>query len=409
MKTVLALLFAAGSLYCAGLPDANRATDINRWIQEGNDDFYNLDYDQSIALYEKAVAASPDDPVYRDYLAQAVLYRELFRDGALESELVSGNNSFLRRPKLEPPAAVEKRFFAEIDRSMQLCQARIAKNPRDTVALHALSVAFALRANYGFLVRKSWRASLSDSSQARKFDNEVTEIDPGDYDAMLLQGGYDYIVGSLSWTLRALGFIAGFHGDKQRGIRTIEEVAAKGNENRVDAEIVLCALYRREGEATRAIPLVSRLIVRYPRNYLLRFELAQMYAATGNRTSALNTLSGIATLKRENAPGFGRIPWEKIYYETGNLEFWFDDLDRALANLRKVTGTPAQLKELDLNTGVLALMREGQIYDLENHHKLAVESYREAVRFAPEADAAHESQHYIHSPYTRAAHSQERG
>ena len=112
-------------------------------------------------------------------------------------------------------------------------------------------------------------------------------------------------------------------------------MAAKGNENRVDAQIVLCALYRgRTG--LRAIPLVSTLIARYPRNYLLRFELAQMYGSTGDRKSALRTLSEIARLKQENAPGYERVPWEKIYYETGNLQFWFDDLDGALANLRKL-------------------------------------------------------------------------
>src|SRR5580700_5712320 len=182
MKALLTLLVTAASLYASDNP----------WIQQGDDDFYNHDYDQAIAAYEKAVAGNPEDPVYHNHLAQGLLYREMYRDGALESELVSGNNSFLRRPKLEPPADVEKRFFAEIDRSMQLSQARIAKNPRDTVALHALSVALAVRANYGFLVRKSWRASLYDSSQARKYDNQVTEISPGDYDARLLQGGYDY-------------------------------------------------------------------------------------------------------------------------------------------------------------------------------------------------------------------------
>ena len=305
---MVAVVVAAGSLSAAANP----------WIQQGDDDFYNLDYDQSIANYEKAVASNPNDASFHNHLAQALLYREMFRDGALESELVSGNNSFLRRPKLEPPADVEKRFFSEIDRSMQLSQAAIAKNPRDTVSLHQLSIAYALRANYGFLVRKSWRASLYDSSQARKYDNQVTEIDPGDYDARLLQGGYDYIVGNLSWTLRALGFIAGFHGDKMRGIHTIEEVAAKGKENRVDAEIVLCALYRREGQASRAIPLVSSLIQRYPRAYLLRFELAQMYAATGERKAALNTLREIATLKRENVPGYVRVPWEKIYYDSSS-------------------------------------------------------------------------------------------
>jgi tetratricopeptide (TPR) repeat protein len=399
MKSLLAMMLLASAPLCAA----------EDWVAQGNEAFYNLDYDQSIASYERALSQNQSDPVLHNHLAHALLYRELFRDGALESELVSGNNSFIRRLKLEPPADVEKRFFAEIDRSMQLSQARIAKNPRDTGALHALSVAFALRANYGFLVRKSWKASLYDSSQARKFDNQVTELEPDNYDAKLLQGGYDYIVGNLTWTLRALGFIAGFHGDKQRGLRTIEEVAAKGKENRVDAEIVLCALYRREGQARRAIPLVSQLIQRYPRNYLLRFELAQMYASIGSRQNALNTLAEIATLKQENVSGYDRIPWEKIFYETGNLEFWFDDLDRALENLKKVTATPAQLKELDLNTGSLALMRQGQIYDLQKHHNLAVQAYQQAVRFAPEADAARESQHYINSPYTRAVRNQERG
>ena len=155
MKTVIALFLSVAGVLSAA----------DNWIQEGNEAFYNLDYDQSIASYEKALAASPDDPVFHNHLAHALLYREMFRDGALESELVSGNNSFIRRQKLEPPADVEKRFFAEIDTAMRLGQARIAKNPRDTGALHALSVSYALRANYGFLVRKSWRASLSDASR----------------------------------------------------------------------------------------------------------------------------------------------------------------------------------------------------------------------------------------------------
>jgi len=398
-KAALVLLAVAGSLFGANNP-----------VADGNEAFYNLDYDRAIADYERAVAANPEDPAAHNHVAQALLYREMFRDGALESELVSGNNSFLRRPKLEPSPEVEKRFFSEIGRAMQLTRASLAENPRDTQALHALSVAYALRANYGFLVRKSWRASLSDSGQARKYDNQVTQIEPDNYDARLLQGAYDYIVGSLSWSMRALGLVAGFHGDKQRGLRTIEEVAVKGNENRVDAEIILCALYRREGQPLRAIPLVTKLIERYPRNYLLRFELAQMYGATGKRTLALDTLNEIAKMKRDNVAGYERIPWEKIYYETGNLQFWFDDLDPALANLKKVTATEAQLRELDLNTGVLALMREGQIYDLQNRHTMAVLAYREAVKFAPQSDAAKESQRYIDSPYTlRLQQKQERG
>jgi tetratricopeptide (TPR) repeat protein len=398
MKLTCALFLAAVSVYAAGQTQ-------EELIRAGNDAFYNLNYDRSQSMYEEALAHDPDNPILHNHVAHALLYRELFRNGALESQLVSENNSFIRRPKMEPSAETEKRFFAEIDRSMQLSQASIARNPRDTVALHALSVALALRANYGFLVRKSWRASLSDSSQARKYDMQVVEIDPSNYDARLLPGGWDYIVGNLSWSLRALSFVAGYHGDKQRGIRTMEEVMEKGKENRDDAAIVLCAIYRRENQTGRAIPLDLRLIERYPNNYLLRLELAQMYAAIGQRTKALETVDQVAKMKRESAAGFDRLSWEKLYYETGNLQFWFDDLDHALENLKKVTAMRERLAELDLNTGALAFLRQGQIYDMQNRHGLAVPVYREAIRFAPDAEAAHDAQRYLSTPYKRPARS----
>jgi tetratricopeptide (TPR) repeat protein len=108
-------------------------------------------------------------------------------------------------------------------------------------------------------------------------------------------------------------------------------------------------------------------------------------------------------MKQQKEPGYGRIPQEKIDYETGNLQFWFNDLDSALRNLQRATATPDRLKELDLNTGVLALMRQGQIYDLQRRRDLAVKAYQQAIQLAPEAEAARESEHYIRSPYKRPA------
>ena len=370
-------------------------------IEEAADAFYNLDFDQALALYQKSAAASPQSAEIHNHVAHTLLYRELFRNGALESEMVTGNNAFLRRPKMEVPAEVDRLFTAEVEKAISLSQALVTANARDTHALHALAISYALRANYGFFVRKTWMASLSDSTKAHKLDVQVTDIEPGNVDAKLLQGGYDYIIGSLPWSWRMLGMVSGFHGDKQRGINTITEVAKRGKDNRTDAEMTLCALYRREGQTARALPMVVDLIQRFPRNYLLRFELAQMYGATGQRTSAIDTLHEIARRKRENLPGFGRIPWEKIYYETGNLQFWFNDLDAALENLKKITATPEQLAELDFNTGVLAFMRQGQIYDLQNRHAEAVKVYQQAVKFAPEAEAARESRSYINTPYKR--------
>jgi tetratricopeptide (TPR) repeat protein len=369
-------------------------------LAPGFDHFYNLEYDAAIADFETAAKAHPQDPNAHNAIAQSLLYREMFRNGALESELVSGNNSFLRRPKMNPTAGVQQRFESEIKQSMDLCNAALAKNPNDTAALYSLGVANGLRSNYDFLVRKAWKEALSEATAARKLCNRVSELDSSNYDARLVQGVHDYIVGSLPWYIKSVGFLAGFHGDREQGVHTLEEVADKGKLNKVDAQVILCALYRRENQTRKALPLLDDLLKRYPRAYLLRFEEAQMYSAVGDKKNALATLDQIESMHKSGAPGYANIPPEKIYYERGNLLFWYNDLDRALENLKKVTVSTV---DLDLNTGVLAFMRQGQIHDMQNHHPLAVRDYNRAIEFAPEAEAAKESRRYISHPFVGQA------
>src|SRR5262249_41770159 len=164
-------------------------------------------------------------------------FREMFKVGALESELVSGANSFLQRPKIDTTPEVEKQFFDEIQKAMSLAQARLKANPKDTKALYALGVTYGLRGNWNFLVRKSWTEALRDATTARKLHNKITEIDPANYDARLVQGAHDYIVGSLPMFYKMLGFLVGFRGDRDKGIRTLQEVAEKGNANKADAKV----------------------------------------------------------------------------------------------------------------------------------------------------------------------------
>jgi len=377
-------------LLLAGFPDP--------LIQKGFDHFYNLEYDEAIAAFRQYIAKHPDEPRGYNHLAQAILYREMYRTGALETELVSGSNPFLRRPKMNPSPEDQKEFDDAIRRSMELSQARLKENPRDTQALYALGVAHGLRANYNFLVRKAWMDALRDATQARKLHNRVTELDPNFTDARLVQGVHEYVVGSLPWHWRTLGFLIGFRGNKQQGIRILQEVAEKGDVNKLDAKVLLCAIYRRERKPELAIPLIQELMAAFPRNYLLYFELAQMYSDAGDKDKALETLARLEHLRNSGAPGFARVPMEKIYFARGNIQFWYRDLDQALENIRKAA---ARADHLDLNTGVLALMRLGQIYDLKGRRQEAIQAYRRAIAYAPESDAAKESRRYLTTPYRR--------
>src|SRR5215813_12827387 len=106
-------------------------------IDEGFEHFYNLEYDEAAAVFEKAIAQNPSSPDLHNHLAQTLVFREMFRNGALESELVSGSNSFLRRPKLNPTPETEKRILDEIEKSIAIADARLKQNPNDTAAMYA--------------------------------------------------------------------------------------------------------------------------------------------------------------------------------------------------------------------------------------------------------------------------------
>jgi len=367
-------------------------------INPGFEHFYNNEYDQALAYFEHELAAHPDEPGIYNNIAQTVLYREMFRDGALESQLVSGNNPFLRTGKMEIRAEDKQRFAECVDRSIQANQERIAKNPRDVEALRALGVAHGLRANYLFLVEKSWMDSLREATAARHANEKVLEIDPNLVDAHLLLGLNQYVVGSLPFYLKLVGFLNGFHGDKEGGIRQLEMVAANGVRDKFDAKVLLAVIYRRERQPDKAIPLLEELAARFPRNYLFLFEQVQMYSDLGDKQSALRVLTEIEKRRRERAPGFAELPAEKVEFARGNLLFWYRDLDSALADLKQVT---KKVDGLDLNTAVLAWLRVGQIHDLQGRHAEAIEAYREAVKTAPRSPAAEEAQGYIKKPYHR--------
>lgn len=367
-------------------------------IDEGYVHFYNLEFDQAMALFEKGIAQHPELPDLHNHLAQTLIFREMLRNGSLESELVSGSNSFLRRPKLNPAPETEKWILDEIAKAMELADARLKQNPKDTAAMYASGISYGLRSNYFWVVKKAWRDSLKDATAARKLHNRISELEPNNVDARLVQGLHDYIVGSLPLGYKMLGFVIGIHGDKEKGIRSVQDVARNGKLNRVDAELFLCALYRRENRSKLAVPLVQDLIHRYPRNYLLRMELGQMYSQAGNGVSALQALEDVARLKESHAPGFDRLPWEKIYYQEGSIQFWYNDLDRSLENMEKVA---ASGEDVDLNRGVQALLRIGQIYDMKQRRAEAIAAYKRAIAYAPEAEAAQESKNYLGTPYRR--------
>jgi hypothetical protein len=298
---------------------------------------------------------------------------------------------------MEPSAEDERIFKTAIAESVRLTQRSLSRNPNDAAALYAQGVAIGLRGTYNYLVRKAWLDSLRDVTAARRLHNRVVEIDPSNIDARMMQGVHDYIVGSLPWTYRMLGFLAGFTGDMEQGIKTVRLVAEKGDVNKVDAQILLGIVARRERRPADGVVLCQNLLTQFPRNFLFLFELSQMYADLGDQFSAMKTLDRVEELKKTSAPGFQALPAERIEFARGNLLFWYDDPDAAIPHLRRAT---ANAHLLDPNAGVTAWLRLGQCLDLKGRRMEARAAYQAAIRYSPSSEEAKTARRHLSKPFT---------
>jgi tetratricopeptide (TPR) repeat protein len=245
--------------------------------QPGFEHFYNLEYDEAMAEFSEMARQNPSSADAYNHVAQTVLYKEMYRAGMLSSEFIGGTR-FVHQPKLELSEDEQQQFHDAMNHALSLSQEKLAANPNDAGALYSIGVTYGLRANYAFVVKKAWTEALRDTTAARKAHARVTELDPEFIDAKLTQGVNDYIVGSLPLHYKMLGFVAGFHGDKQRGMRTLKEVSEQGRMNRADAMVLLAALYLREHRPQDAVPILTVLTDTFPRNAVLKVELDKAIA-----------------------------------------------------------------------------------------------------------------------------------
>lgn len=279
---------------------------------EGFKAMYNLDYERALSFFDAAVRAHPEDPERWNHLAQALLHRSLFRGGALDSDIFTMDEAFLKRPAVTMPAADEKRFVEAISTSLRITAERLKKNPRDRLALYAQGVAYAHRAQYFLLVKRANLDALRDGTRSRKAHNRLLETDSTLADAKLIPGMHEYVLGNVPVWVRMLISLAGFGGDKWKGVSYMNDAVRNGQKTAVEARVLLSLVYSRERQPEKSLPLVHELIEAFPANHLYRAEEALLLAHAGRKDAALAAVDRIERMKREGDPNLRHMSPESV-------------------------------------------------------------------------------------------------
>src|SRR5690348_10370597 len=121
----------------------------------GFEHFYNLEYDQAIRFFEEAVKSHPGDIFALNHLLSGVMFRELYRIGALDTELYA-KNAFLNSKQFPIDPRAKERILGLMDQSLKLSEARLKLHANDVDALYTRGVVRGLRSTYIGLIHKPW-------------------------------------------------------------------------------------------------------------------------------------------------------------------------------------------------------------------------------------------------------------
>ena len=365
----------------------------NALAARGFDELYNEDYDPAIRDLSQLQGEHPDDPFTSNYLLAAVLFKELNRIGALNTETYS-TGKFLSGKAWRPlDMAAQKRIFDLVARVESLCNARLQNNPNDTDALYARGVARGFRSTYMGMAQKSWLPAIRGALAARRDHERVLELDPGYVDAKMTVGIHNYIIGSLSWAGRAAVALVGVTGNRQKGLDYLREVSRSHGTSSVDGAMALSLFLRREQRYAEALELVSRLSREYPRNFLLAVEYAHLLNAAGHGREAIAQYR--LALEKGREGKYSTFEPEQAAWGLGVSLRGQHEFEQAAGAFDLV----ASIGNADPSLIDRANLAAGEMNDALGRREQAEAHYRRVIAAGHDSDSVSAARKYLRRPY----------
>jgi len=334
--------------------------------------YYNLDYDAAIQDFEKILARHPNDPFAVNHVLSAIQVRELYRMGAMNTGDYS-NDNFIGQAHRPADPAQKERIKQLVQQAEKLENSELARDPNNADVLYARGVTRGQFALYTALIERAWFSALRNAVGARHDHERVLASDPQYTDAKLVVGAHNYVMGNLPLAVKIAVSLVGLSGDKDKGLRYLADAYHANGETSVDAGVVLMVFLRREGRYGEALQIARAISLRFPRNYLLPLEEANLLRASGKNGEAEEGYRRVWQNGREGK--YGSLHYEIAAIGLGDLlrsEKKYQAAAAAYELVSEVAGADPELLQ-KANLGA------GEMYDQLQKRDLAVKKYEAVV------------------------------
>jgi len=364
---------------------------------KGFDHFYSLDYEDARSAFENLRRQYPQHPGPPLYLALTLWQRELFRRQDLALDRFVSPESFTQAGGQQMPAEDRNAFFRYIEESQAFCQVILKEKPGDRDARYFLGAAQGALAAFALTIDHDKREAFRHGKQAYQYHLGIAMEQPDYYDAYVTLGLYEYIVANLPWYMKWIAQIAGYKGTEERSFKYLRMAATKSQFVSVNARSILVVLCLREKMYDEALENAQFLHRRYPRNFLLHLNVAQIFMEMNRRDQAADVYMKIIEQAEARTPNYQKMPIGVFRYSIGKAFMSMDRLEAAQRLFTAAIQDPATAER----ERALSLLNLAQVLDLLGNRQQAIANYQQVLSAANFEDSHSTAQGYLKKPYRR--------
>lgn len=354
VNQIIPVLFLI-SVLCSGISSISAADAIRQDILSVQDALYQGDFERALQQFSTITQTHPDDP--RGYFFLALTHRWLTRTDPESNHY-------------------QEQFERAAKRSISKCRSLIEDDPDNVEAILYLAASYGYRAEYYNFLKRSWNKAYNDGVKMREYLKKAEKFPDQPIDVQLGYGLYNYYAYLYREKIGWWRFLLSLpKGDKQKGLRLLEQVREEGLYAKIEAWYFLIEIYKDEKERetqTRALTLSEELHRKYPHNPFFHTLLAGIYHTLHKWQRSIETARDIVAQAKTH-PYYSDYLVYQARYLIGESLFFLGEYEESLRKFDEIIASrPRQPRYLL----PWAHLRRGTIYSLTGQPEQAVAEYQ---------------------------------
>jgi hypothetical protein len=216
-----------------------------------------------------------------------------------------------------------KDFERDADKAIASSRAWVKAHSEDADGWLYLASAYGAVGRFHATVRKSAWGAIHNGMAAHDAVLRARQLDASLADEGLGLGAYDYFAATVPPLIRPFAWLFGVRGDRERGLRELQQTAEKGRHARVEAQLVLASAWWSEQNYPQFEQTLESITTAYPHNLIIKNWQVSGWVRLKNWQRASETIDSAAAFASPAWINFerGRVSLARHEWSAAEREF----------------------------------------------------------------------------------------